>query len=697
MPSKQKTPNNSDEAAPESSDGTEASTPGADEAAKIPLSPLDLEKENALSLFDKQERKGKRSRPLEPRSEGASFLPPISKFLEEDKADQPEPEAVSEVVPGDEVGDPTIIHIKPPIIVRDLAERMGIKPFKIMKDLMAMDVFANPDSAIEPEAAAKICEAHGFTFEKEKREKGGGVHKVEEIIEEPAPPVEEPEDELKPRAPIVTFMGHVDHGKTSLLDAIRKSRVTAGEAGGITQHINAYSVEHNGHPITFIDTPGHQAFTEMRARGAHVTDIVVLVVAADDGLMPTTLEAISHARAADVTLLIAINKIDLKGANVDRVKTQLQENDLTPEDWGGGTICVETSATTGLGIDDLLEMINLQAEVLELKANPKGPARAIVIEASSKAGRGSTASVIVETGTLKVGRPFICGPYCGKIKALVDDRGNTITEAGPAVPVEVLGFNGLPNVGDEIVEMESERDAKRLSEERQHELRLKKLVTPQRSTLESFFSDMEEGAKKILKIVLKTDVQGSIEAIRSSLAEIKSDKINLNIIHAAAGPISESDVLLASASDAVVIGFNVKVESKSLATAKKEGVQIKLFSIIYELLDQIRESLVGMLDPETREKIIGHAEVKQVFKITRGIAAGCLVIDGKVDRKARARVLRNRQAVFDGGLATLRRFQDEVKEVKTGMECGIKLGDFNEYKEGDIIECYLLEKVATEL
>lgn len=659
-------------------------------------------KDEALSLFEQQEKreeaKTDRKRFTEVKTaEGTGLLPKISKLLEDD----PEPVPAADEVDGE---DSNIIHIKPPIIVKDLAERMGLKPFKIIQDLMELDIFASADSAVEPETAGAICEKHGFIFEKEKREKGAGVHKVEEIIEEPPPPdepepVEGEEEAEKPplRAPIVTFMGHVDHGKTSLLDAVRKSRVTSGEAGGITQHINAYSVEHNGHPITFIDTPGHAAFSEMRARGAGVTDVVVLVVAADDGLMPQTLEALDHAQAADVAIIVAINKCDLPTADVMKVKAQLQEKGLTPEDWGGDTICVETSATTGAGIDDLLEMISLQAEILELRANPDLPARAVVIEARSKEGKGPTASVIVETGTLRVGKAFICGAYSGKVKGLVNDQGKPVKSAPPATPVEILGFSGLPNVGDQVVEMESERDAKRLSNERLEELRKEKLGGPQKSTLESFFSDLDAGSKKKMKIILKSDVQGSLEAIKQALSEIVSDKIELDILRAAAGPITESDVLLGSASDAILVGFNVKVESNAVAAAKREGIQVKLYSIIYELIDQMTEAMLGMLDPETRESVIGHAEVKEVFKLSVGMVAGCLVTDGRIDKKARARVLRDGQPVYDGAVATLKRFQDDVKEVKTGLECGIRLGKFSEYQKGDVIECYLLEHLEVKL
>ncbi|MBA2622912.1 MAG: translation initiation factor IF-2, partial [Chthoniobacterales bacterium] len=601
-----------------------------------------------------------------------------------------EPEAEAEAEPQ------KIIHIKPPIIVRDLATQLGIKNHVLIKELMELNVFANQGQTVEPDVATQICAAHGFVFEMERREKGGGVHKVEQVVVAPPPPVIQKEEELKLRGPIITFMGHVDHGKTSLMDAIRKTRVAAGEAGGITQHIGAYTVEHKGTRITFLDTPGHAAFTAMRARGAHVTDIVVLVVAADDGLMPQTIEAINHAKAAEhVKIMVALNKIDLPGANIDRVKKQLQERELSPEDWGGDTIVVPVSATKGMGIDELLENMSVQAEVLELKSSPTATPRGTVIEAQVESGRGPTATVIVQIGTLKLGDPFICGDYGGKVKSLTDDRGKAIREAGPSTPVKVLGFTGLPQAGDEFLVMESERSAKTLSEERLLAKRADKLSTPQRATLESLLEAAD--GKKHLRIILKCDAQGSLEALVNALGQIESRKIDLEIVHAGVGPISENDILLASASNAVVIGFNIKVESMAVNVAKREAVQVKLYSIIYELLDQIKESMAEMLDPEHRETVIGHAEVKQVFKLTKGIVAGCLVTDGRIARTARARVLRRRQPVYDGGLSTLRRFQDDVKEVRVGLECGIKLGDFNEYQAGDIIECYQLEQVAQKL
>jgi len=635
-----------------------------------------------------------------------TVLPPISRIrasLETPTAPPPKKEppapkdaAVSEPAAEAEAPAQNVIHIKPPIIVKQLAVELGLKPHQLIAELMNFNIFANINQTIEPDIASKIAESHGFVLEKERREKGAGVHKVEQVVVAPPPPVIEKAEELKPRAPIITFMGHVDHGKTSLMDAIRKTRVAAGEAGGITQHIGAYTVEHKGHKITFIDTPGHAAFTAMRARGANVTDIVVLVIAADDGVMPQTIEAINHAKAAPhVEIMVALNKIDLPGANIDKVKKQLQERDLSPEDWGGKTIVCEVSATRGTGIDHLLEMMLLQAEVMDLKASPTARPRGTVIEAQVEPGRGPTASVIVQMGTLKVGEPFICGDYSGKVKSLIDDRGEPVKEAGPSTPVKVLGFTGLPNAGNEFLVMESERAVKTLSEERLESKRAEKLTVPQRATLETLLESAT--GKKILRLVLKCDTQGSVEALTAALKQIESKKVDLEMIHAGVGPISESDILLASASSAVVIGFNTKVENMAVSAAKREGVQIKLYSIIYELLDQIKDAMAELLDPEFRETVLGHAEVKQVFELSRGIVAGCLVTDGRIARTARARVIRKRQPVYDGGISTLRRFQDDVKEVRSGLECGLKLGDFSEYHVGDVIECYQLEAIAQKL
>ena len=667
-------------------------------APEPPPPPPPPPKKEALSLID-DEPKPKRRRPVE--TAPAALASPIS-LLRTTKAETPLPEATTpDSPPADDPGEPgddKVICIKPPIIVKDLAERMHMKIHVLIKDLMEMDIFANPGVSIEPDIAAKVCEKHGFTFEREKREKGAGIHKVEEVIQAPPPPpVEQEVDLLLPRPPIIAFMGHVDHGKTSLIDAIRKTRVVTGEAGGITQHIGAYSVEHKGHKITVLDTPGHAAFTAMRARGAHVTDIVILVVAADDGIMPQTKEAIAHAKAANVKIIVALNKSDLKTADPDKAKMQLQDQGLMTEDWGGSVQCIPVSALKGTGISELLDAALLEAEMLELQANPKAACRALIVESRIEAGKGPSATVIPQTGTLKLGTPFICGPNYGKVKIMFNDRGESIKEAGPSTPVEVIGFSGMPNVGDELVEMENERDAKRLSEERSAAERMEKLGGPRRANLEDLFATADGDQKKKLRLILKTDVQGSLEAIVAQLRQIESEKVEITFLLSGVGPITDNDVTLAAASNAVVIGFGVKVEGKALKTAKSESVQIKLYSIIYELLDQVKEAMLGLLDPLSREKVIGHALIKQVFKVSKGKVGGCVVSDGRILRSARARVLRGKQPVYDGGFHTLRRFTEDVQEVRNGLECGIRLGDFNDYEAGDIIECYELEKFAQSL
>ena len=683
------------------------------ETEVLPPAPskLDKAKSEALDLFS-EEKKPKVRKPAAP---GKNVLGSISKILEREEPDTvaiaPEPAppaALSAPVEnasnddGDSddtiSDDPKLIVIKPPILVPELAARLGLKPFNIMADLIKIGVFPAPNQPLEPEIAAKVCEIHGFVFEREKRDKEKGFHKVEEVIKEPEAPVAEPEDLLKDRPPIVTIMGHVDHGKTSILDFFRKTKITSGEAGGITQHIGAYQVIHEGQEITFLDTPGHAIFSDMRARGADITDIVVLVVAANDGIMPQTLEAIKHAKKAKKTIIVAINKCDLPSANVDRVKSQLSEHGLQTTDFGGDTEFAEVSAVTGKGMETLLELIALQAEVLELKANPKSTTRASVIEARVVPGRGTTATVIVESGTLKVGTPFICGPYAGKVRSLINDRGVAVKSAHPGMPVEVIGFEELPNVGDHLTEMKTEREAKTLASERQEQQRLKRLKPQHRNRMEDLYSMVRDGGGKAqLKLILKCDVQGSVEAIKKAVLAIESEKVECTFITAAAGPITESDVAYASSTDAIILGFNVKVEAKAVKSAKAASVEIKLYSIVYELIDQVREAMLGLLEPLSRETVIGHAEVRQVFKLSRGRAAGSFVTDGRIHRKAHARVLRGGIPVFDGRMSTLRRFQEEVEEVRTNFECGIRLGEFNEYQEGDIIECYKLDKVPQTL
>ena len=619
----------------------------------------------------------------------------------EKPAPAPAPTAAApDLTPEEIIDESKVIQMKPPIQVRDLATRLNLKPFQLIHELMEMNVFATLNQNIEEAVAKKICEKRGFVFLAEKRKEGGGVHKVAPVVEPPkAKPV--PSANLKPRPPIVTFMGHVDHGKTSLLDAIRRAKVAAGEAGGITQHIGAYTVQRNNHSITFLDTPGHEAFTAMRARGANVTDIVVLVVAADDGIKPQTLEALRHAQAAKVTIMVAINKVDLPNANLDKVKGQLQELGLAPEEWGGQTVVCEVSATKGTGIEKLLEMIALQSEVLELRADPTGNARARVIETQIETGRGPTATVLVQHGCLKVGDSFVCGPHQGKVKALLDDAGNAITTAGPSVPTRIIGLSGAPSPGEEVVVVSSEREARTIVEERQEAQRATRLAAgpgaPTGVTLENLFASIADGQKKCLRVVLKGDVQGSVEAIVEAIRKIQSQKVTLEIILSTIGPISESDILLAKASGAVVIGFNTKTDNSAANAAKREGIQIKLFSIIYELVDQVKEAMTGLLDPELRESPLGNALVKKVFELSKFMVAGSQVQSGRITKSGRARVIRKKQPIYDGAVVTLKRFQEDVPEVRQGLECGIRLGNFDEYEEGDIIECYQLEKVPQTL
>ncbi len=590
-----------------------------------------------------------------------------------------------------------IIQMKPPIVVRDLAQRIGRKAHLLLTELMQMNVFASINETIGEEIARKLCEHHGFVFELEKRERGAGaVHappkKVEVLDEEDRP------EDLVSRPPVVTFMGHVDHGKTSLLDAIRETNIVARETGGITQHIGASVVtQSDGKQITFLDTPGHEAFTKMRARGANITDIAVLVVAADDGIMPQTIEAINHARAAEVPIIVAINKCDLAAANPDRVKKQLQEHGLAPESWGGDTITADVSATAGTGLKDLLEMILLQAEIMELKASPKRAAKGNVIESQVESGMGPTATVLVRKGTLRVGDAIICGPHDGKVRALINDRGQRVKEATPSTPVKIVGLTGLPDAGSEFLVVKNEKAARELSEQRKLESRSGGPVATGRTTLEDLMGQFEAGTRKKLPLIIKSDVQGSLEAISESLGKLNSDKVELSIIHGAVGSINENDVLLASASDAVIVGFRVKTESGVTDTAKREGVQIKLYSIIYELIDQVEEAMLGLLEPETKEIITGHAEIRKTFQLTKGPAvAGCVVSDGRISRSSRVRLIRRKAVQFEGRVAGLRHYQDDVKELKAGQECGIRLENFNDYQVGDVLEFYSVEKVPAK-
>ena len=598
--------------------------------------------------------------------------------------------------------DAQIISIKPPIIVRDLAEQLKQKSFIIIGDLMKAGVFANVNQAIDEVTAEKICANYGFRFEVEKRERGGGT--VHAPIKKVELDQEDRIEDLKPRAPVVTIMGHVDHGKTTLLDVIRKSNVAAGEAGGITQHIGAYTISFP-HPerkdelaqVTFLDTPGHAAFSSMRARGANVTDIVVLVVASNDGVMPQTIEALNHAKAAKVPILVAVNKIDHPNANPLRVRQQLQDKGLVPDDWGGDTIYADVSALTKQGVDKLIEMILLQADLLELKANPNRRAKGNVIESGLEPG-GPTATVLVRKGTLRIGEVMICGQFYGRVRALISEEGKRLKEAAPSVAVKVLGLNGVPEAGLEFSVVEDEKAARELAGQRGQEAKAQgQEAARSKVTLENLFATLESQQSKVLKIVVKADAQGSVEAIVEALKKIESDKVSLEIIHSAVGTITESDVALASASSAVILGFHTRVDSGVADKAKHEGVQIKLYAIIYELIDEVKEGMAGLLEPLLKEVIMGSAEVRKVFQLSKGApVAGCVISSGRI-AKGKVRVRRRKEVIYEGLTQSLRRFQDEVNEVRAGMECGIRIEGFSDFQVGDAIECYTVEKIAQKL
>ena len=594
-----------------------------------------------------------------------------------------------------------IIIIKPPIIVRELAEQLKQKPFKVIADLMELGVFANVNQAIDEGIAQRISAKYGFRFETEKRAKGEGtIHKIEKKAELDS---DDQLEDLKPRAPVVTIMGHVDHGKTTLLDGIRKSNVAEGEAGGITQHIGAYTISFP-HPerkkdlaqITFLDTPGHAAFSSMRARGANVTDIVVLVVAANDGVMPQTIEALNHAKAAKVPILVAVNKCDHPNANPRKVRQQLQDKGLVPDDWGGDTIFADVSALTKQGVDKLIELILLQADLLELKANPNRHAKGNVIESGLEPG-GPTATVLVRKGTLRVSDVVICGEYYGKVRALINEEGKRQKEAGPSVAVKVLGLNGVPEAGLEFSVLADDKAARELAERRAMEARARGQEARTKITLENLFATLDQSSAKVLKLLVKADMQGSVEAIVEALKKIETEKVSLEIIHSAVGTITESDVSLAAASDAVILGFHTRIDSGVSDKAKHEGVQIKLYSIIYELIDQVKEAMAGLLDPILKEVVLGVADVRKIFSLSKGVpVAGCVVSSGRIAR-GKVRIMRRKGLIYEGVTQSLRRFQDEVNEVRAGMECGIRIEGFSDYQIGDAIECCTTEKISQKL
>ena len=580
---------------------------------------------------------------------------------------------------------PVKVMIPEEISVGELASRMKRTAADVIKGLIKLGVMASISEVIDYDTAAIVAEEMGCKVEKE-------VHVTieEQLFDEH----EDKEEELQPRDPVVVVMGHVDHGKTSLLDAIRKTKVIEGEAGGITQHIGAYRVKIGGKPITFLDTPGHAAFTSMRARGAQVTDIAILVVAADDGVMPQTIEAINHAKAANVPIIVAVNKIDKQGANPDRVLQQLTEYELVPEEWGGQTIVCNISAKFGQGIDNLLEMVLLTAEMADLKANPNRKAHGTVIEAKLDKGRGPVATLLVQNGTLHAGDTVIAGTSVGRVRAMTNDDGKKIESAGPSVPVEIIGLAEVPGAGDIFDAVDDEKMARELVEQRKDKEKEERNKLFHKVTLDNLFDSIQQGEMKELNIIVKADVQGSVEAVRSSLEKLTNDEVRVRVIHGAVGAINESDVMLAAASGAIIVGFNVRPDRTATDSAAQQGVDMRMYRVIYDAIEEMEQAMKGMLEPKFKEVVLGHAEVRQVFKITgAGAVAGCYVQDGKIQRNAEVRVVRDGIVFHEGHLNTLKRFKDDVKEVATSYECGMSIENYNDIKEGDIIECFVMEEV----
>ncbi len=582
-----------------------------------------------------------------------------------------------------------IVRISEVVSVGELAKSMGVKAGEVVKKLMESGMIATINQVLDTDTATLIASEFGYNVENVTFDAEAAVGVGHEATSE---------EHLVTRPPVITIMGHVDHGKTSLLDAVRETHVTAGEAGGITQHIGAYTVEVHGRRVTFLDTPGHEAFTAMRARGAKVTDIVVLVVAADDGVMPQTVEAINHARAAKVPMVVAINKIDKPEANLDRIKQDLANHGLQPEDWGGDTVTVPVSAKTRDGLPALLEMLLLQADLLDLKANPTKPARGTIVEAKLDRGRGPVATVLVQEGTLKPGDPFVCGPFSGRVRAMIDDRGQKVTTADPSTPVEILGLPSVPEAGSSFVVVADEAMARQVAEHRAAKNRESSLLKTSKVTLEDLYRQVQSGDTKELRIIIKSDVQGSTEAISDALSRLSTDEVRLNVLHTSVGGITESDVMLASASDAVIIGFNVRPEAKASAAAAREGVDVRLYDIIYNAITDVRDAMEGLLDPTYKEKVLGRAEVRDTFTIPGiGAIAGSYVTDGKITRNAQARLVRDNIVVHNGKIGSLKRFKDDAREVLSGYECGIGLDNYADVKVGDIIEAFEMEEVARRL
>ncbi len=643
-------------------------------------------KKHGLKIVKKEEKPKEPEKKSKPEKKTAAEKPKTGK-TKPTAEKTPVAAKVLEPSPDEKVKEETFetIQLPPNIHVRDLAEKLKCSPNEVIKELMSFGLMATINQSLDLDVASKVADKLGFEVEAITPESEVGFDEEEQSLEK---------DRIH-RAPIVTIMGHVDHGKTSLLDAIRETNLTKHEEGGITQHIGAYQAKIKGSHITFLDTPGHEAFTAMRARGAQVTDIVVLVVAADDGIKPQTKEAIDHANAAGVPILVAINKIDKADAKPEEVKKQLADLGLLPEDWGGQTIFTEVSALQKMGIDHLLEMILLQAEVMDLKANPKLRGRAVVIESKLDKGRGPVATLVVEQGTLRVGDPFIVGPHFGRVRALINDKGTKISKAPPSTPVEVVGLPEVPQPGDHFMVVQDEKKARQLSVLKLQQQREFQLARSSRITMDDLHQQIVEGKIKELNLIIKADVQGSIHAVQEAFSKLEGEEVRVKIIHEAVGGITESDVLLSSASNAIIIGFNVRPTEKASQLAARESVDIRLYSIIYDAIDDMKKAMDGLLAPKFKEKIIGRAEVRQVFSVPKiGTIAGCQVTSGKMERNLDARLIRDNVVIYTGKVASLRRFKDDVKEVPSGYECGLSFDKYQDLKQGDVVEPFILEEVT---
>jgi len=642
----------------------------------VDLEKLDTDKIEKLVDIDIEDKSEKKQKIKKGNQQSKKL---DKKPLEQKEVKKPKEEKVQE---------PQVVEIPDEISVGDFAAKLGVPATQVVKKLFEIGVMAAVSQTIDFDTAALIGADLGFTVEKEII-----ITDEDRLFND----VEDTEDQLEPRSPVVVVMGHVDHGKTSLLDAIRNTNVIAKEAGGITQHIGAYRVRIHDKKITFLDTPGHEAFTTMRMRGAQVTDVAILVVAADDGIMPQTVEAINHAKAAGVTIIVAINKIDKEGANPDRIKQELMEYELVPEEWGGDTICVPISAKFNQNIDELLEMVTLVADMKELKANPNRNAKGTVIEAQLDKGRGPVATVLVQNGTLKTGDIVVAGTATGRVRAMVDDRGNKVKKAGPSVPVEIIGLSEVPSGGDILYAVDDEKKAKAVVEKRKEKIKEDSIKSRSAVSLDALFDQIKQGEVKDLNIIVKADVQGSVEAVKQSLVKLSNEEVRVSCIHGGVGGVTESDVMLAAASNAIIVGFNVRPDNGAIASAKQNDVDIRLYRVIYHAIEEIEAAMKGMLAPKFRENVLGHAEVRNTFKVSGvGTIAGGYILDGKISRNSQVRIVRDGIIVHEGILSSLKRFKDDVKEVATGYECGIGIENFNDIKDGDIIESFVMEEIKQD-